>query len=95
MEMNLTKAKNGVYLNDTGEVYRLLSVDREYIKKKAPKYYLQAIKAGKAQYISGIFQTKKENIYSFDLKDEIGVKIYYQMIVTDQGKKIQIKKGKA
>lgn len=93
--MELTRAKNGVYLNGAGEVFRLLSVDREYTKKKAPKYYLQAIKAGKAQYISGIFQTKKENIFSFDLKDPIGVKIYYQLIVTDQGNKIEIRKGKA
>jgi hypothetical protein len=95
MEMKLKRAKTGVYLSEAGKVYRLLSVDRAYSQKKAPVYYLQEINKNKASYISGVFKTKQKGVYSFDLKDEIGVKVYYKLIVSDAGDTIEIQKGKA
>jgi hypothetical protein len=93
--MELKRAKNGVYINDSGEVYRLLSVDREYNKKKSPKYFLQSIQSGKARYISGVFPTKQESLFSLDVKDDLGIKVFYKMIITDAGESIKIEKGKA
>jgi hypothetical protein len=95
MEMKLQRAKSGVYISEAGKVYRLLAVDRAYTKKKAPVYYLQAIEKNKASYISGVFKTKQAGVFSFDLKDDIGVKVYYKLIVSDAGETIEIQKGKA
>lgn len=95
MEMKLKRAKSGVYVSEAGKVFRLLAVDRAYTKKKAPVYYLQEINKNKARYISGVFKTDAAGVYSFDIKDDIGVKVYYKLIISDAGEQIEIQKGKA
>jgi hypothetical protein len=94
MEQTLQRLKNGCYKGEAGSIFRLLSVTREYNKKKKPVYYLQEIREGKARYVSGLFQTKYENIFSFDIVDKIGVKVFYELETMDKGELLKIKKAK-
>ena len=60
----------------SGERYFLLCrTDRKYNKAKAPDYYLSEKVRGKFVYLSGLFATKSENVFSYDVKDCYGLKI--------------------
>lgn len=91
----LSRKSGGVYEDEGGGVYRLVPVDRDYTGKKAPVYFLQRIRDGKAEYISGVFKTKRPEVLSIDLKDSLGVKVYFDMVVQDGGDSLRIAKRPA
>ena len=87
--------KGAVYIDEkTKQVFMLKKVDREYTgTRKSPIYYLQELRKGKAFYVSGVFGTKRENIFSFDIKDALGVKNYYYIVARNGGETLEIKQG--
>lgn len=93
--MELERVVNGVYTDVTsGERFLLRSVDKVYKTKRKPKYYLTGEK-GKTGYLSGLFPTKNDSIYSMDMRDSLGVKIIYDCTFIDSGKRLRIVKHRA
>jgi len=91
----LNRTGAGMYTDPEGVLYRLVPVDRAYSGKKAPRYYLQRLQEGRAQYISGVFQTNKPGIWSLDVRDELGVKIYFNMYTKQDGESLLIQRRKS
>ena len=90
----LKRISAGTYKDERGDVWRLVPVDRNYQCKNKPIYYLQKIENNRAQYISGVFRTKAVNIFSADMKDELGVKKYYEIKSFDSGAELMISPSK-
>jgi len=88
----LKQTAAGIYQTDDKRTFRLQAVDREYAGRKKPKYYLQRLQGGKAEYISGVFETAEQDKMSMDLKDRIGVKTYFDILIQAEGKYIKIQK---
>jgi len=88
----LKRTAAGIYQTDDKKTFRLQAVDREYSGKKKPKYYLQRLQGGKAVYISGVFSTSEQDKMSMDIKDRIGVKTYFDLLIQADGKYIKIQK---
>ena len=86
----LKRISSGTYQDSKNYVWRLVPVDREYTCKRKPVYFLQKITNNKAQYISGVFKTKTDNIFSADIKDGIGVKKYYEIKSINAGEELII-----
>ena len=91
----LNRTGAGMYTDPEGVLYRLMPVDRAYSGKKAPRYYLQRLQEGRAQYISGVFKTDKPGILSLDVRDELGVKIYFNLYVKGDGESLLIQRRKS
>lgn len=90
--VNMERVHSGqettVYAGTDGRKYLLRAVDRQYKgKRKPPVYYLLVQDAGerKPHYVSGLFPTDTEGVFSGDLKDAIGVRRMFTLQVTDQG----------
>ena len=64
-----------------------------YGHKKKPVYYLQRIKDKKAEYISGLFETKQKAVFSGDIKDPLGVKMYLRVEALNDGEMLEITKA--
>lgn len=88
----LKQTAAGIYQTDDKKTFRLQAVDREYPGKKKPKYYLQRLQGGKAEYISGVFLTSEQDKMSMDIRDRIGVKTYFDLLIQAGGKYIKIQK---
>jgi hypothetical protein len=74
-EQVLYKVKNGVFENkETKEIYLIKASDRPI---KNIVYYIQKIQNSKALYISALFKTKQDYIFTFDIIDNLGIKKYY------------------
>lgn len=99
MMMHRTGTARGAvfYTGDDGKKYQLRQVDREYKgKAKPPKYYLERLEGAKAIYLSGLFPTQDETLYSCDLKDRLtGMRLMYNVIFTDGGEAVRIEPKKA
>ena len=100
--MRLERVKQGedvsIYENEEGDIYLLRPVDREYQgRPKKPKYYLsvRSVGSGKAKYLSGLFSTRKPDIFSLDMRDEIGVKRMYTLTFSEGGKMAELEQRKA
>ena len=97
MGVILKRVKGGVYSDETtGQKYLLRPVDRDYegVKKK-PIYFIDRLTdEGKVKYMSGLFPTKNENIYSYDIKDRFGIKIYMIARFKDDGAVIELERKK-
>lgn len=86
--LRLRREGPGFYKDSTGEAWRLVPVDRAYPGKKAPKWYLQKLRGGKAEYASGIFSTSDPARLSADYKDALGVKHYLDIAVEGEGESL-------
>ena len=92
--LTLTKRTNAGNFFQSGEnTYWLRSVDREYQgRAKKPVYYLSkmlnAAAEKKTQFISGFFQTREDNIFSYDVKNAVGMKQFMIAEFQDQGEKL-------
>ena len=89
----LKRVSAGTYSNDSGELLRLVPVDRIYGHKKKPVYYLQRIKDKKAEYVTGLFETKQKAVFSGDIKDALGVKTYLRVEAINSGESLEITKA--
>lgn len=83
--LRLRREAPGFYRDSTGEAWRLVPVDREYPGKHGPKWFLQKIRAGKAEYQSGVFTTSEPAKLSADYKDALGCKHYLDIAVEGEG----------
>jgi len=97
MGVILKRVKGGVYIDETtGQKYLLRPVDRDYegVKKK-PIYFIDRLTdEGKAKYMSGLFPTKNDDIYSYDIKDRFGIKTYMIARFKDDGAVIELERKK-
>ena len=90
----MKRVSSGTYTaNDSGELLRLVPVDRTYGHKKKPVYYLQKIRNSKAEYVTGLFKTQNENVFSGDIKDSLGVKMYLRVEALNDGEMLEITKA--
>ena len=80
------------YKGDDGKKYILRAVDRAYTgRPKPPKYYLERIEGAKAVYLSGLFPTSDETLYSLDIKDATtGVRMMYEARFMEGGEVLEI-----
>lgn len=83
------------YRSEEGEEYWLRFVDRKYLGvKKKPKYYLDKLVGKETKYISGFFETKRENVYSFDIKNKVtGMKDYYMATFKNGGEILELSRN--
>lgn len=85
MEKQYLSIGPGIYAGENGEKLKITAVNRDYTGvQKKPVYYLQELKNGKAHYISGLFPTKTPKIFSFDVKDELGIKKYFHIEINPE-----------
>jgi len=69
----------------------LKPVNRDYgDKTKKPLYYLSEIKNGKSAYLSGLFATNNEHVFSCDHKDMLGMKHIVHIRFSDAGKRFVV-----
>ena len=89
---NLVKSTQAGNIFAGGNLVLLLkSVNRNYAGTvKKPVYYLNRIEKGKSEYLSGLFATHAETVFSADYKDGIGVKHLVKIAFSDAGKKMTI-----
>ena len=80
------------YKSDDGKKYILRAVDRSYTgRAKPPKYFLERIEGAKAVYVSGLFPTNDETLYSLDIKDSAtGVRVMYEARFMEGGAVLEI-----
>jgi len=83
------------YSGTDGRVYILKGVDREYPgKTNAPVYFLRVKSGSDWKYLSGLFRTSTEGVYSLDLKDGNGVRTLHTMTIAEGGSTATIAPGK-
>jgi len=89
------EAKGASFYESEGQdkKYQVRQVDRQYSGTvKKPVYYLERIGAGKPEYISGMFRTKREGFYSLDIKDKTtGIRSMFDAIFTEGGERLELK----
>lgn len=69
----------------------LKPVNRDYIgTTKKPQYYLSVIESGRSEYLSGLFATNDDMVFSADYKDGLGMKHLVKIAFGDSGKLMQI-----
>lgn len=69
----------------------LKPVNRDYAGTvKKPLYYLNRIEKGKSEYLSGLFATHDETVFSADYKDGIGLKHIVKVCFSDGGKQLKV-----
>ena len=92
-----TKIEKNLYQGENGEIFFFFFVDREYKgSKKKPLYYLSKKEGEKVKYISGLFETQKQGVYSLDFKDEItGMKTLYFAEFKEGGEVLYIRAKKS
>jgi hypothetical protein len=83
----------GMYQNETGDKLEVKAVNRQYsgtIKK--PKYFLSRFNPSKKKfdYISGLFKTSKPLIFSYDIRDQLGVKYIHTCEFSPDGDSITL-----
>jgi len=69
----------------------LKPVNREYkgtVKK--PQYYLSVIESGRSEYLSGLFATSNDMVFSADYKDGLGIKHLVKISFGDAGQSMTI-----
>ena len=96
MILQKTKGIKGgsIYQNETGKDYLLRQVNRGYEgRKNPPIFYLEKVEKPKNIYLSGLFKTEINNVFSLDIKDKItGVRIMYNAIFENEGQIIKLEK---
>lgn len=60
-------------------------------KSKKPVYYLSAIANGKSEYLSGMFKTANDAVFSADYKDVLGLKHIVLIEFADEGKTMSVR----
>lgn len=69
----------------------LKPVNREYkgtVKK--PQYYLSVIESGRSEYLSGLFATNNDMVFSADYRDKLGIKHLVKIAFADAGQAMAI-----
>jgi hypothetical protein len=72
------RISSGFYESTNGEKIAVRPVNREYAgNTKKPVYFISRYNktSKRFEYISGLFKTKQERTFSYDLKDDLGIKV--------------------
>ena len=88
-----TGTEKGGLLYSDGEVqYIICKANRDFEKSKGKKpcMFVREKKGNKTRYISGLFKTKIEYVYTGDILDEIGLKSQYKVVFIDGGNMMTI-----
>ena len=88
--VNTTQSGN-IFSN--GKITCLLKpTDRTFDgKSKRPIYYLSALSGGKSEYLSGMFATASDMVFSADFKDALGIKHIVLIEFADEGKTMSVR----
>lgn len=91
-DFNLVKSTQaGNIFAGFNQTLLLKSVNRDYVGVlKKPLYYLNRIEKGKSEYLSGLFATHDETVFSADYKDTLGMKHIVRIAFTDGGKQLKV-----
>jgi hypothetical protein len=69
----------------------LKPVNRAYAGTiKKPQYYLSVIESGRSEYLSGLFATNNDMVFSADYKDGLGIKHLVKISFADAGQAMAI-----
>ena len=76
-----------IYNSEDNEKLILVSVNRNYNQNRKPLYYLKkGLPNQKTQYLTGLFPTKDESIFSGDIKHPItGMKQFFTIHFQNKG----------
>jgi hypothetical protein len=88
--LTLTSRTNkGNFFESEKGVYWLRNADREFkgVKNK-PLYYLSKKNGKELNFISGFFPTREETIFSYDVKNNVGMKQFMCAEFRDNGNQI-------
>lgn len=91
-DFNLVKTTQaGNIFSGFNQTLLLKPVNRDYAGTvKKPLYYLNRIEKGKSEYLTGLFATRDESIFSGDYKDGIGLKHMVKVCFADGGKQLKV-----
>lgn len=82
----------GNIFTDGNIVCLLKPTDRTFDgKSKKPVYYLSAIANGKSEYLSGMFKTANDAVFSADYKDPLGLKHIVLIEFADEGQTMTVR----
>ncbi|MCX7087953.1 MAG: hypothetical protein NTV00_07865 [Methylococcales bacterium] len=92
IDFKLVKVAQAGNIFSGGKITCLLKpVNRDYQgTTKKPVYYLSVIENGLSQYLSGLFATGDDMVFSADYKDSLGVKHIVRIAFADGGKALTI-----
>ena len=93
MEQEFKRETAGYYVSDTGEKIAIKPVNREYPgRTKKPCYFMSKYNRSTKKYIymSGLFRTKEPGVFSWDLKDEFGIKVLQAALFSEGGETITL-----
>lgn len=95
MRLSREKEMKGgaVYRGEDGAVYMIRAVNRSYEGRKAPpRFYMERrVAGGKLEYLSGLFPTKAEGVYSCDLRDRsTGIRVMHLASFLEGGEAINL-----
>jgi len=57
---------------------------------RKPLYYLSVIESGRSEYLSGLFATNNDMVFSADYRDGLGIKHLVKIAFADAGKSMTI-----
>lgn len=69
----------------------LKPVNRDYAGTvKKPIYYLNRLEKGKSEYLTGLFATPNQTVFSGDYRDDLGLKHIVKVCFADGGKLLRV-----
>lgn len=92
LKLEKVTGKGNFYVSEADQSkYLLRVVDRQYqgVTKK-PVYYMSKVRGSKSEFISGLFPTKDPDTFSYDEKNNIGMKVFKVAIFKDQGQVLEL-----
>jgi hypothetical protein len=93
MKQEYKRVSAGYYVSDTGGKIAIKPVNREYAGRvKKPVYFASKYNPAtkKYVYLSGFFRTKEPGVFSWDLKDEFGIKVLQVCLFSEGGETITL-----
>lgn len=93
LTLNRVKTTQSGNIFSNGKITCLLKpTNRDFEgKSKKPVYYLSALSGGKSEYLSGMFRTANDAVFSADYKDALGLKHIVLIEFADEGKTMTVR----
>lgn len=93
LTLNRVKTTQSGNIFSNGKITCLLKpTDRAFDgKSKKPVYYLSVLSGGKSLYLSGMFPTSRDMVFSADFKDALGIKHIVLIEFADKGKTMSVR----
>lgn len=93
LTLNRVKTTQAGNIFTDGKITCLLKpTDRAFEgTSRKPAYYLSALSGGKSQYLSGMFKTSDDLVFSADFKDALGIKHIVHIVFGNNGKTMTVR----